>query len=99
MLFGEEKKKESEMLFQKQTTRSWLLECYLVLVQLTVFVFLLSLGPESDDDKAHKDIHHEEGNDDDVDNEEYGDLYPVIVYWSLVFCIGINSFVQEPGIG
>lgn len=75
------------------------MECYLILVQLTVFVFLLSLGSESDDDKAHKDIHHEEGNDDDVDNEEDGDFHPVIVYWSLVFCIGINSFVQEPGIG
>lgn len=85
------------MLFHKQI-QGGVLKCYLVLVQLTVFVFLLSLGPESDDDKAHKDIHHEEGNDNDVDNEEDGDLNSVIVYWSLVFCIGINSFVQEPGI-
>lgn len=44
---------------------------HLVLVQFTVLVFLLSLGTECDDDKSHKDVHHEEGDDDDVDNEEY----------------------------
>jgi hypothetical protein len=27
----------------------------------------LALRLKSDDDKAHEDVHHEEGNDDDVD--------------------------------
>ena len=44
---------------------------HLVLVQLTVLVLLLALGTEGDDDEAHKDVHHEECNDDDVDNEEH----------------------------
>lgn len=44
---------------------------HLVLVQLTVLVFLLSLGTERDDNKAHEDVHHEEGDDDDVDYEEH----------------------------
>lgn len=44
---------------------------HLILVQLTVLVLLLALGTESDDDKAYKDVHHEECNDDDVDNEEH----------------------------
>lgn len=44
---------------------------YLVLVQFTVLVLLLTLGTEGDDDKAHKDVHHEECDDDNVDNEEH----------------------------
>ena len=44
---------------------------HLVLVQLTVLVFLLTLGTESDDDEAHKDVHHEECDDDDIDNEKH----------------------------
>lgn len=44
---------------------------HLVLIQFTVLVLLLALGSEGDDDKAHKDVHHEECNDDDVDNEEH----------------------------
>lgn len=53
---------------------------YLVLVQLTVFVLLLSLLLESDDNKTNKDVHHEEGNDDDVDDEEYGDAHSIVVH-------------------
>ena len=51
----------------------------LIFVQLTVLVLFLSLFLEGDDDKAHKDVHHEEGHDDDVDDEEDGDLHTVVV--------------------
>lgn len=44
---------------------------YLVLVQLTVLVLLLTLGTEGDDDEAHKNVHHEECDDDNVYNEEH----------------------------
>jgi hypothetical protein len=30
----------------------------------------LALGLKGDDDKANEDVHHEEGNDDDVDEVE-----------------------------
>lgn len=52
---------------------------YLVLIQLTVFIFLLSLLLECDNDETDEDVHHEEGNDDDVDDEEDGDDHAVIV--------------------
>lgn len=52
---------------------------YLVLIQLTVFIFLLSLLLECDNDETDEDVHHEEGNDDYVDDEEDGDDHAVIV--------------------
>lgn len=42
----------------------------MVFVQFTVLVFLLSLLLEGHDDKAHKYIHHEEGDKDEVDDKE-----------------------------
>lgn len=66
---------------------------HLVLVQLTVLVFLLALCSEGDDNKAHEDVHHEECNDDDVDNEKHGDLHMVIIDGTLIFCVCINGLV------
>lgn len=43
---------------------------YLVFVQLTVLILLFSLLLEGDDYKAHKYIHHKEGDKDEVDDEE-----------------------------
>lgn len=51
----------------------------LIFVQLTVLILFFSLFLEGDDDEAHKDVHHEEGNEDDVDNEEDGHLHSVVV--------------------
>lgn len=58
---------------------------YLVLVQFTVLILLLTLLLEGDYDKAHKDVHHEEGYDDDVDNEEDGHVDTVVEDWTHVF--------------
>lgn len=43
---------------------------YLIFVQLTVLILLFSLLLEGDDDEAHKYIHHEEGDKDEVDDKE-----------------------------
>lgn len=51
---------------------------YLVLVQLTVLILLLALLLERDDDEAHKDVHHEEGDEDDVDDKEDGHVHAVV---------------------
>lgn len=51
---------------------------HLVLVQLTVLVLLLTLFLKSDDDEAHKDVHHEKGNEDDVNDEEDGNVHAVV---------------------
>lgn len=60
---------------------------YLVLVQLTVLILLLTLLLESDDDEANKDVHHEEGDEYDVDDEEDGDIHAVVEDRPLVFFI------------
>lgn len=66
---------------------------YLVFIQLTVLVLLLTLLLESDDDKAHKDIHHEEGDKDDVDDEEDGHVHTVVEDGTHVFLIWIDGSV------
>lgn len=43
---------------------------YLVFVQLTVLILLFSLLLEGNNDEAHKYVHHEEGNKDEVDDIE-----------------------------
>ena len=34
--------------------------------------------------------------DDDIDDEEDGDLHTVVVDGALVFCVGVNGAVQQP---
>lgn len=54
-------------------------QTYLIFVELTVFILLLSLLLEGDDDKAHKYIHHEECNKDKIDDKEDWYRHSVIV--------------------
>lgn len=51
----------------------------LIFVQLTVLILFLSLLLEGDNDETHEDIHHEESDDDNVDDEKDGDLHAVVV--------------------
>ncbi len=67
---------------------------YLVLVQLTVLVLLLSLLLKGDNNKTNKDVHHEEGDDDDVDDEEDGDLDAVVVDGTHVLFVRVDGLVQ-----
>lgn len=68
----------------------------MIFVEFTVFELGLALFSKCDDDKTHKNVHHEEGYDDDVDDEKDGDFYSVVVNWSSVYGIGIHSPVKEP---
>ncbi len=68
---------------------------YLVFVQLAVFVLLLSLFLEGDNNEAHKDVHHEEGDEDEVNDEEDGNLNAVVVNWANVFQIRVDGFIQQ----
>lgn len=70
---------------------------HLILVEFTVFELSLSLLPKRNDDKTHKNVHHEEGNDDDVNDEEDGNFHPVVVNGPSVYGIGIHSPVQKSG--
>lgn len=69
----------------------------LIFVQLTVLILFLPLFLKCDDDKAHKDVHHEERYDDDVDDEEDGDLHAVVVDGADVLSVRVDGFVQQPG--
>ena len=67
---------------------------YLVLVQLTVLIFLLSLLLECYNDETNEDVHHEEGNDDNVDDEEDGDDHTVVVDGADVLSMRVYGLVQ-----
>lgn len=69
----------------------------LIFVQLTVLILFLPLLLKCDDDEAHKDVHHEERYDDDVDDEEDGDLHAVVVDGADVLSVRVDGFVQQPG--
>lgn len=68
---------------------------HLVLVQLTVLVLLLSLLLECNNDKTDKDVHHKEGDDDDIDDKEDRDDHTVVVDGTSIFSMGVYGFVQE----
>ena len=63
---------------------------YLIFVQLAIFVLLLSLGLESNDDKTNEDVDHEEGDDDNVDEVIDGDEWTVVVYRAGVRSMGVD---------
>ena len=69
----------------------------LIFVQLTVLILFLPLLLKRDDDEAHKDVHHEECYDDDVDDEEDGHLHAVVVHRALVLLVRVYGLVQQPG--
>lgn len=65
----------------------------LIFVQLTVLILFFSLLLKCNDDKAHKDVHHEESYNDDVDDEEDGNLHAVVVDWADVLSIRVDGFI------
>ena len=63
---------------------------YLIFVKLAVFVGRLSLLLEGNNDKTDEDVHHEEGDDNDVDEIKYSNNGPEVVDGSNVLSIRIN---------
>ena len=70
---------------------------YLVFIQLAVFIFLFTLILEGDDNKTYEDVHHEEGNDNNVDEEEDGHGLPMVVDRADIFCVRVYRLVHETG--
>ena len=85
------KQKHRTAVTHAQKQKTWF---YLVLVQLTVLVFLLSLLLECDNDETDEDVHHEEGNDDDVDDKEDGDDHAVVVDGTDVLSVRVYGSIQ-----
>ena len=68
---------------------------YLILVQFAVLVGGLSLVLEGDDNETDEDVHHEEGDDDDVDEIEDGHDGPKAVDRTHVLSVGVDGDVQN----
>ncbi len=69
---------------------------YLVLVNLAVLQFCLSLFLEGNDDESHEDVDEEEGEDDEEHDVEDGHLYPEERYWALVH-VGCGHRMLQDG--
>ena len=69
------------------------IHCYLIFVKLTVLEGCFALGLEGHDDEADEDVHHEEGDDDDVDEVEKRDIGTIVVNWTMVDFVGVDGHV------
>lgn len=67
----------------------------LVFVQLAVCVGRVTLALEGDDDETYKDVDHEEGDDDDVDNVEDGHFGTIVQHWTVTLFVRVNAGVQD----
>ena len=68
---------------------------YLILIELTIFVLLLTLVLKCDDNETDEDVHHEEGDHDDVDDIEDRDDGPVVDGRSQILGARIDGDVQQ----
>ena len=68
---------------------------YLIFVKLTVLEGGLALRLEGHDDEADEDVHHEEGDDDDVDEVEKRDIGTIVVNWTMVDFVGVDGHVED----
>ena len=69
---------------------------YLIFVQFAILVLLFSFILKSDDNETDKDVNHEEGNDNDVDEIKAGDQRSVVVHRAFVLRVRINRHIQQP---
>ena len=65
----------------------------LILIKLWV----LRLWLEGDHNEANKDVDDEEGDDNDVQEVEEGNICPVVVFWSSVNLAWVYGGVEKPG--
>ena len=73
----------------------YMTKIYLIFIKLAVFVFLLPLVLEGNDDKTDEDVDHEEGNDDDVDEVENSDCWTMVVNRTVRLLVRVNWLVQQ----
>jgi len=67
----------------------------LVFIELAVLVLLFAFVLEGDDDEADKDVDHEEGDDNDVDEVEDGDDWSMVVDGTVVGRVRVHAFVHQ----
>jgi len=74
-----------------ETTARTVHDGYLILVELAVLVLLFAFFLERDDHEADKDVHHEERDHDDVDEVEDGHCWPMIVHWTVILGVRVDT--------
>ena len=72
-----------------------LLSNYLVFVKFASFVLLFTFLLKCDNDETDEDIHHEEGDDNNIRDVEDSHDWPGVVHFSMVLCIRVNRPVKE----
>jgi len=68
----------------------------LIFIQLAILVLLFSFFLERNDDEADEDVDHKEGDDDDVDEVENGDSWPVIRHRAVVLGVRVYAPMHQP---
>ena len=71
---------------------------YLIFVKLAIFICRLSLVLKRNDNKTYEYVDHEKGYDDNVYEVKTGNNGSVIVYGTMVFCVGIDGNVEDAAI-
>jgi len=69
---------------------------YLIFIQFAVLVLLFSFILKGDNNETDKDVDHEEGNDNNIDEVETGDQGSVVVHRTFVLRVRINRHIQQP---
>lgn len=65
----------------------------LIFIELAVFVFLLTLVLESDNNETNEDVHHEECYDNDVNDVVRGHYRSKIMNWSMILLVRVDRVV------
>lgn len=69
---------------------------YLILIQVTIFeFFFVIITLKGDNDKTNEDVHHEEGDDDDVDHEVESHMNSIVSDWSMVDSCRVDSILKN----
>jgi len=63
---------------------------YLIFIELAVFVLLLALVLEGDNNETDEDVHHEERDDNDIDDIVGSDYRSKIMNWSMIFLVRVD---------
>ena len=69
---------------------------YLILIYLSFLQFRLSLLLERDYNQGHEDVDKEEREDNEVNNVEYGHLYPIHGDGALILISYSHRLLQDP---
>ena len=83
------------VLFERFSFERILNTLSLILIQITVFVLVLSFVLKGNDHKTNEDVYHEESNDYNVGNKKYSNSSTIIVNGSFVFLCRVYCFVQK----